>query len=43
MSVFPGHGRQRQEDLKFEASLDNIARPCLKRKEKRKRERKKED
>jgi hypothetical protein len=28
MSIIPAHGRLRQEDHEFEASLDFIARPC---------------
>jgi hypothetical protein len=30
MPIIPALGRQRQEDLKFESSLDYIARSCLK-------------
>lgn len=31
--VIPAQGRLRQEDLKFQASLGNIAGPCLKTKQ----------
>jgi hypothetical protein len=35
MSIIPALGKLRQEDLKFEACLSYIARPCLKMKKKK--------
>jgi hypothetical protein len=37
MPVIPALRRLRQENLKFEASLSNIAKSCLKKKKKKKR------
>jgi hypothetical protein len=40
MPVIPALRRLRQEDHKFEASLNNRVKPCLKKKKKKKTERK---
>jgi hypothetical protein len=37
MPDIPAFGRLRQEDLKFKASLSYIVRPCLKQREKKKK------
>jgi hypothetical protein len=42
MPVIPALGRFRKEDLKFEASLSYIVRPCLKKNNNKKKKKKKQ-